>query len=246
MSAARHNTALERLFDGRQEVRMPLDDEQLRGLPARRGVFCLADRAGRCVLLATAANIRGRLRGRLEESHGPRPSRSADLRAVTRRVYWKLAASHFETDWRYLEIARAIWPRRYPAMLSWKPAWFVGVDPAERYPHFARTRAPAGPPGWTCVGPFETARRADEFIEAIQDAFDLCRDVQRLRRSPNAARCAYGQMGRCLCACDGTVGLADYRRAVARAAAFAAGDRAGYLAELRRRMRAAAEALEFE
>ena len=233
------------MFDGRLDVAASLSDQQLREIPTKRGVFLLTAEDGRPILLTTAASIRSRLRGRLDERDPTRPTRSADLRTITRAVHWKLAGGHFETDWRHLELARAIWPKSYTKMLSWKPPWFVHVDPAEAYPYFQRTRDVFAAAG-RYVGPFETTRSAEKFIEIVQDAFDLCRDIQCLRRSPNAPRCAYGQMGRCLSPCDGTVGMEDYRRQVARAADFAAGMRAERLEQLKGLMQSAARELKFE
>ena len=233
------------MFDGRLDVAAPLSDQQLREIPTKRGVFLLTAEDNRPILLTTAASIRSRLRGRLDENDPAHPSRSADLRTITRAVHWKLAGGHFETDWRYLEFARAIWPKSYAKMLSWKPPWFVHVDPAEAYPHLQRTRDVFAAAG-RYVGPFETARSAEKFIEIVQDAFDLCRDIQCLRRSPSAPRCAYGQMGRCLSPCDGTIGMDDYRRQVARAADFAAGLRAERVEQLKDLMQSAARELKFE
>ena len=66
--------------------------------------------------------------------------RTADLRQITRKVVYKLAGSYFETDLQYLEIARKMHPRAWRSLVAWKPAWFAHVDPAEPFPHFARTR----------------------------------------------------------------------------------------------------------
>lgn len=233
------------MFDARLDVSPPLSDEQLSQVPAKRGVFLLTDEADRPILLTTAASIRNRLRGRLDEQDPSQSTRSADLRTITRAVHWKLAGGHFEMDWRYLELAREIWPKSYHKMLSWKPAWFVRVDPDEPYPHFERVRCVGASPG-RCVGPFETARSAEKFIEIVQDAFDLCRDTQCLRRSPSAARCAYGQMGRCLSPCDGSVSMDLYRQEVALAADFAIGLRTRRIEQLKARMQAEARELKFE
>lgn len=245
MAGPRQTGGIGGMFDDRLDVRPPLTNEQLGEIPAKRGVFLLAGEEDHPILLATAASLRARLRGRLDEPDPQETKRSADLRAVTRAVYWKLAGSHFEMDWRYLELARSIWPKTYTKLLSWRPAWFVHVDPRGAPPHFVRTREVFAS-GGEYLGPFDGARSADRFIEAIQDAFDLCRDLQRLRRSPRAERCAYGQMGRCLCVCDGSVPMDAYREVVAAAAAFAAGRRQDRRNQLQRRMRAAAAELQFE
>jgi DNA polymerase-3 subunit epsilon len=246
MSGADTSDSFAGLFDAHLPVRPPLTDEQLKAIPAKRGVFFLVSDGERPVLLATAASVRARLRGRLDEpADSQEPTRSADLRAVTRKVYWKLAGGHFETDWRYLELARSIWPKGYGGMLAWRPAWFVRVDPAEPFPQFVRTREAPASPG-RCVGPFPNGRAAERFIEIVQDFFGLCRDTQWLRRSPRGQRCTYGQMGRCLCPCDGTIPMEAYRQAVVEAAEFAAGRRDTYVRRLRTQMDEAAEALRFE
>lgn len=245
MAGPIHSSDLAGMFDGRVNVAAPLSDEQLREIPTKRGVFLLTAEDDRPILLTTAASIRSRLRGRLDEKDPEHSSRSADLRTITRAVHWKLAGGRFETDWRYLEIARAIWPKSYAKLLSWKPPWFVHVDPAAAYPHLRRTRDVFAGPG-RYVGPFETTRSAEKFIEIVQDAFDLCRDIQCLRRSPNAPRCSYGQMGRCLSPCDGTIGMDEYRRQVARAADFSAGLRTERIEQLQDLMQSAARELKFE
>ena len=232
-------------FDGRLDVQPPLTDGQLAEIPAKRGVFLLTAEGEAPILLATAAGIRARLRGRLDEPDPERHKRSADLRTITRAIHWKLATGHFEMDWIYLELAKAIWPKTYAKLLSWRPAWFVHVGPAEAFPHFVRTRDVFATAG-RYFGPFESGRSADQFIDAVQDAFDLCRDIQCLRRSPCGQPCPYGQMGRCLCPCDGSISMDAYRLMVAAATEFAAGPREPHVQGLKRQMASASAELEFE
>ena len=234
-------------FDGRLDVQPPLGDEQLLQIPARRGVMALLGPAGQVVLLATAADIRGRLRRRLREPDEDERKKTADLREVTRAVLWRLASGHFETDLRFLELAEAIYPRRYASMLAWKPPFFVHVDPAEEFPHFVRTRNVLGArAAGRYFGPFPSGRECERFIEAIQDAMDLCRDNRCLRQSPHGQRCPYGQMGRCPSPCDGRIDMSEYRRMVERAIALAEGRRDELRQEWTQRMRSASASLAFE
>lgn len=233
------------LFDTALPVSPPLSDEQLAAIPAKRGVLLLEDEGGRPILLLTAADIRARLRGRLAE---PPPEegrkKTADLRQITRQILYRLCPSHFETDLTYFELARTIYAGAFKDLLSWRPAWFVQVDPQEKFPHFARTREADG--AGLCIGPFESGHSAQRFIEALEDLFDLCRDYGCLRQAPTGPACSYLQMGRCLGPCNGTISLDDYRQVMARAAAFAAGDREPAMADLQQRMQHAAATLEFE
>ncbi|MBN1942329.1 MAG: hypothetical protein JW849_03445 [Phycisphaerae bacterium] len=236
------------LFDEGLEVQSPVSDEQIRVVPAKRGVVLLAGENDEPIVMLTAADLRARTRNRLAERTNadlPVPRKSPDLRRITRRVYYRRCESLFETDWWFLEIARQIWPGRYAKMVSWKPPWFIHIHLADAYPHFQRTREVFARPG-CYLGPFAAARDAEAFIEALQESFDLCRSITCLRRAPNGPRCAYAEMGRCVSPADGTISMDAYREILAGALAFAAGDRAGLRETLTSRMKAAAVALDFE
>ena len=232
------------MFDGQLEVAGSLDDAQLQRIPAKRGVVLLAA-GNRPIQLITAARIRQRVRTRLDEPPDERVRKSADLRRITTRVLWKLSAGPFEADLDHLELARAAWPGEYAAQITWKPPWFIHVDLDAAYPRFRRSRKfPSG--NVRSFGPFISGAEAEHFITALRDAFGLCRDHRCLAQSPNARRCAYGQMQRCLAPCDGTVSADEYRLAVSRAADFIAGDRKSLRRELKDEMEQAAGKLEFE
>ena len=233
------------MFDASLEVAPGLDDAQLSAIPAKRGVLALVAANDQPILLLTAADLRARLRTRLSEPVEAVRRKSADLREITRKILWKLSPGHFETDLNYLELARAIWPQTYTGLLAYKPPWMVHVDAREKFPHFVRTRE-VSLKGGLCLGPFESGQGADKFIQAVEDAFDLCRDYQCLRAAPHGQPCAYLQMGRCVGPCNGTTSLEEYREIVARAAAFAQGERASFAKELQSRMKEAAAKLQFE
>ncbi len=227
-------------------VAPPLGEEALAAIPAKRGVFLLVSAEGRPILLTTAADMRSRLRFRLTEPQEDGPSRRADLRAITARIAWRLTHSAFETDWQFLELARAIWPRTYTELLSSRPAWFLTVEADAAIPELGRTQALDAALAERSLGPFPDRSGTEKFIEALTDAFDLCRCVQILRQAPRGSACPYKQMGRCGAPCDGTGSLADYRDALLQAARYAAGDREGLRRELDAEMRSAAKAMAFE
>ncbi|MFA6133535.1 MAG: hypothetical protein WC869_05915 [Phycisphaerae bacterium] len=233
-------------FDGELAVAPPMDEEQLALVPARRGVFLLLAEGGEPLILTTAADIRSRLRSRLTAPDpGQGRKKTADLRAITARILWKLTDSHFETDWRYLELARTIWPSAFARLIPWKGGWFVHVDPSARFPHFEKTND-ASTAGGRCVGPFPSGRAAQRFIDSLADAFDLCRDSRCLARAPHGQPCPYLQMGKCLGACNGTISMEEYRAVIAAAADFAAGRREAFREQLTSRMKGAAGELAFE
>jgi len=221
----------------------PLTPEQLAKIPGKRGVFLLEGAAGEPILLATAASIRARMRGRLAApDEDAAPSRRADLRDVAARVRWRLTTSHFETDWQYLELARLIYPDRYRTMLGFAPAWFVHVRTDADFATFARARQV--PPTGQCFGPFPTSRACGRFIEILQDVFDLCRCEQLF--SGAGAGCIYAQMGKCIAPCRRDRALAVYADMVDRACRCAAGEREEVARQIDKTMRRAATDREYE
>jgi excinuclease UvrABC nuclease subunit len=231
-------------FDGAVAVEPPLSDQQLAQVPAKRGVVGLLADGDLPIVLLTAADIRARLRTRLAQRDPLQRHKTADLREITRRITWKLAHGHLETEMLYLDLARRWWPDDYASMLGWRLGWFVCLDPQAQYPRLVRTHDVPGA-GGTCVGPFASGKAAGTFIEIIEDAMGLCRDIRCLRLSPNAPPCPYAQMGKCASVCDGTMSLDDYRKLAARAAGVLAGDRT-YAQELHAAMQSAASELRFE
>jgi SAM-dependent methyltransferase len=222
-----------------------VDEATLKAIPAKRGVALLLARDDQPILLLPAADMRARIRNRLRNPSQEELSRMADLAAITTRVFWLQTFSHFETDWAYLELARAIWPKTYRELLSIKPPWFVHVDPDEDAPHFARGRNLLDKPGMK-IGPFATAKAAEAYIEIIEDVFDLCREPHCLAEAPNAAPCTYGQMNRCLRPCDGTISMEAYRRVVREAAELAVGRPEPTRERIEAEMKRAAGKLDFE
>ena len=244
MGESRQDGKLARLFDAGVAVAPPLTAEQLLEIPAKRGVFLLSGPAGEPILLATAADIRSRVRHRLAEAEGPAGKR-ADLRQIAAGVWWKLADSHFEMEWQYLRLARAIHPDTYPGLLGARQGWWVQVDPAEGVPAFRRTKAVYTRPG-RYLGPFGDKHSAQRFIDILIDAFDLCRNEQILRRAPRGAGCVYAQMGRCCGYCEAPGRMDEYRRLLERVSQYAAGEREPARGEIDAEMRRLAADKQYE
>jgi len=231
-------------FDCCVPVSSPLGPEALEAIPAKRGVFALLAGDDRPILLTTAADIRARLRHRLTAPEDGGRRKTADLRAITAAVCWQLTYSRFETDWRFFELARAIWPETYTQLLPRRSVWFVAARADGALPHLAVVRE--GETGADAVGPFLGRRSAGQFAEALADAFDLCRCYAGGRKRPEPGTCAYKEMGRCAAPCDGSASMDACRRTLAEAMRFAAGDRAPARQRLAAGMREAAAAMDYE
>ncbi len=232
------------LFEACVELDDPVE-EALKRIPAKRGLALLRTADQRPVLLLPAADMRARVRNRLSHPSQEEQTRMPDLAAITRRVCYLRTFGHFETDWAYLEIARNLWPDTWREMVTLKLPWFVHLDAQEPAPHFRRGRDVFRRRGLK-IGPFPTARAAESFIEILQELFLLCRNPACLAEAPDASACTYGQMGKCLRPCDGTISMQEYRKILAQAGEFAVGKREEFRRHLRSRMARAAADLDFE
>ncbi len=232
------------LFDASTPIRAPLDLPGLMAIPGKRGVFLLEGPNATPLLLATAADIRSRMRFKLSAPQEG-PSRKIDLREIAVALHWKLAHSHFETDWRFLELARAIYPQGYQELLAWPAAWFVHIDPADKAPAFKTSNQP-GQLGGEYFGPFPSRSWAQEYINSLLEVFDLCRHENVLRQAPHGQPCVYAQMGRCRCPCNGSISMDDYRRLLLEAVAVAGGGLEPFRSRSQTRMKDLAAAQQYE
>jgi len=224
------------------EQRAPI--EAAAQLPNSGGVFCLDDSAARPILLASAQNIRRAAIGRLAEPD--EPSRRAQLREIATHIRWTATHSLFETDLRYWQAARGIYPQDYRKRISAGSAWFLEVRRNDAAPHLAPMRSASKQPDQCSLGPFPARRDAEAFARMLEDLFDLCRYHHILVQTPHGQPCAYFDMGRCDAPCAGRMPMEDYRRAMDRALAFACGDRTAPIDALTVRMTEAAAAQRFE
>lgn len=232
-------------FESHLEVAPPVADEQLAQVPAKRGVLLLTDEHDLPITMITAGGLRQRLASRLAEpAEDDGPRRTADLRQITRHVWWTLTSSHFETDWRFLDLAPKVWPKRFGDMLTSRKPWFVHITRDADVPQFARTHEPA--PGARAFGPFPSGRSADKFVQILVEVFGLCRQPLRLGHAPHAHSCAYLQMGKCHGACEGKITMDAYRVILDEAIRVASGDQAGTRAAWEADMQAASKELAFE
>jgi len=133
------------MFDGRLEVVGTLDDAQLAKVPGKRGVVLLAG-GDNPIQLITAANIRQRVKTRLDEPQDDRLKKSADLRRIITSVSWKLSGGPFEADLCLLEIARALWPDNTPPRSTGnRPGSCTSIQPRSTRVSIGRENSPGGP-----------------------------------------------------------------------------------------------------
>ena len=220
----------------------PLED-LLKSTPAKWVVYLFTDAADQPVQLLCVKNLRASLKRRLGGDEMIGPTRKVDYRELVRRIYWRRVDSAFEADLVYLDIARRLFPQSYRGMMGFSPAWFVQVNPANRFARYVKT-IDSKREG-IMIGPFADKHAAARFMELIEDAFDLCRYYNILIESPHGRACAYKEMGKCPAPCDGSISIEQYRQMIQWSAEVAVAPEK-FVADHTHRMAAAAAELKFE
>jgi excinuclease ABC subunit C len=187
-------------------------EELLKAVPAKWVVYLFTDADDQPVQLLCVKNLRASLKRRLGGEELIGPSRKVNYRDLIRHVYWRRVDSAFEADLVYLEIARRVFPRSYRGMLGFEAAWFVHVNPAQRFPRYVKTTDLSRE--GILIGPLEDKHAAARLIELVEDSFDLCRYHNVLIQSPNGRACAYKEMGKCPAPCDGSISIEQYHETV--------------------------------
>ena len=216
------------LFDGAVELSDTAESfrNSTLSLPAGCGVALLADQADQPILLLAGARLRGLVRRRLEEARPELKTRSTRLGPIVRRVFYVRCYSKLESHLRYLDIARAVWDRRYAELFDKRlTCHLICIESGRRYPFFRHTNSLSND-SLRYWGPFLGYKSTKRFLEAVQDIFSLCRRPERLTGALRAGACSYAQIHRCSSACDGSVSSQQYGLQIARAIEFLDGSAA--------------------
>jgi hypothetical protein len=214
-------------------------------VPAKKAVYLLVDSEGQPLLLATVGNLRAALQRRMVDDQPDAKTKRIHYGKITHKVHYRIVHSPFAANLWYYRAASQLFPERYNEMVSWRPAWWVSVDPAAEFPRFRRTQD-LSDSRLQYAGPIPEKNAATKLIETLEDLFDLCRYYNILVQAPHGKACAYKEMGKCPAPCDGTVSMEHYRRQMGDALIFLRGDNRAWRQACEMEMHAAAAKLEFE
>ena len=235
----------QRLFDGCVKLAPGEElNETTVSLPASGGVCLFAGIEDQPILLVYGGNCRNLVRRRLADEDEAPSRRRGRLRPITACVWYRRAWSAFETQYAYMQIARAIYPDSYAELTRRAKAWFISLAARNGYRYLTVTDSVKGDLNdhW---GPFATRKSAGSCLEILQDVFDLCRCPENLARAPKATPCAYAQMNRCAVFCDGSSSQ-DLCNELVGQAVKCLDEPAESAAKMERQMKASADARQYE
>ena len=224
---------------------LPLSNPLTR-LPTCKGVLLFADADDKPIQLLIAANLRRTATARLLPEDANGTSKRGDLAAIVRKIYYSRCYNDFRNSLTHYAAAKMTYPKEYRKMLKLSRQCYVRIDLSAEWPIFHATEKVSTAAGVKIFGPFPTRRSANDFIQILQNAFDLCQMPQLIAHRDKAASCSYLQMKTCPGPCTGQISRQEYLEQITAALDAAGGDVEKQKAVLTQNMQQAAERMDFE
>ena len=217
--------------------------ERLKATPTRPGVYLMRDASGAVLYVGKAARLRNRLR-----SYFGSP---ANLEPKIRRMVGHVADFEFvvtESESEALILENTFIKRDRPpynARLKDDKGYpYIKIDLSEEYPQVYFTRRVL-PDGARYFGPFANAGSVRKTLDLLKRLFPY-RSCTKVITGTDPRPCLEYYIHRCVAPCIGNVSKEEYHEVIRRVLLFLDGKTETVLRDLKRRMRTASDALEFE
>jgi excinuclease ABC subunit C len=219
-------------------------EEQLKGLPAKPGVYLFRDEKGNMLYIGKAKLLRPRVRSYFQATPDTRstiqrlPGRVADIEVIVTDT--EVEALHLEQN-----LVKRHRPPFNVRLRDDKSFPYIAVTVEDDYPRVMFTRE-RHRRGVVYFGPYANAKKVRETLDVLNRVFPYrpCEGPQPGRHS--GIPCLDYHIERCLAPCVGYVSQEDYAKIIDGVIEFLSGETRPILRELERKMKQAAEGERFE
>lgn len=215
----------------------------LENLPERPGVYLMRDAQGEVLYIGKAVNLRSRVRSYFT----PSAQENAKIRRLVARVAdLEFIVTDSELEALILEanLIKTHRPRFNVRLRDDKRYPYIKITWAEPFPRVLVTRR-VERDGSRYFGPYTSSAALHQTLDLLRRSFPYLTCNRKITGRDERA-CLYYEMGRCLGPCIGAVTQEEYRAMIEGLIRFLEGRSDEVVADLERRMRAAADALDFE
>jgi excinuclease ABC subunit C len=225
-------------------------EERLRNVPLSPGVYLWKDAGGKIIYVGKSKALRDRMRSYFGAPRG--------LNGKTRRLVsliadfdYVLTSSELEALVLEMNLIKQHRPKYNILLKDDKSYPYIKITVRETWPRIFTTRKVLDD-GARYFGPFASAGSVRATLKLLNRLFAFrppydCSDVKFDRHRRAGKPCMYYDIKRCLGPCvPHLTSAAEYRRAIDSACLFLEGKSEQIVQDLRRKMEAAAEELEFE
>ncbi len=214
-------------------------DPRRRDYPDKPGVYIMKDSAGERIYVGKARSLRNRVRSYF---NGEKDIKTRFLLAAMADIETIITNTEYEALILENNLIKQ-WKPRYNIDLKDGKTYPVIRLTAEEFPRVYRTRRMIFD-GSEYFGPFPKPHQIDLYLRLIERHFPLCK--YRGSRKQRSYPCLNYHMGRCAGACCGKITREEYQKIVDGVRKLLSGRSEELLRDLRDKMKAAAEAQEFE
>ncbi len=218
-------------------------EQILKTLPVKPGVYLHKNAQGKVIYVGKAVNLKSRVRSYFHKS--------AQDNAKTRRLVDEIADIEFIVATSELEalllentLIKKYQPRFNVRLKDDKRYPYIKVHWHEPFPKVTTTRRLQND-GARYYGPYTAAWAAYQTLDLVRKIFPYL-TCNRVITGNDPRACLYYHIGRCAAPCIGVVNQAEYRAIIDGLCDFLGGNTEPVVAEMRRQMDEAAEALDFE
>ncbi|MCR4897544.1 MAG: excinuclease ABC subunit UvrC [Lachnospiraceae bacterium] len=220
-------------------------DEELKKLPKSPGVYIMHDAADGILYVGKAVNLHNRVRSYFRKNIGRGP---AIDQMVARIAWFEYIVTDSELEALVLEnnLIKEHSPKYNTLLKDDKTYPYIKVTLGEEYPRILFSRTMKKDKS-RYFGPYSSAAAVKDTIDLLNKLFCLRTCNRNLPRDIGLERpCLNHHIHQCSAPCNGLISKEDYRQQVDRALDFLGGNVAPILSELERKMKDAAEAMDFE
>jgi len=221
----------------------PALDLKLQTLPTRPGVYIMKDAAGKIIYVGKAINLRNRVRSYFHTPHS-QPPKVQRLVAEIADLEYIVAGSELEALILECNLIKKHRPRYNVRLKDDKRYPYIKISMQEEYPRLTVTRRMLSD-GARYFGPFTNVKAVRTTLELVRKIFPYILCKREITGNDKRA-CLYYHIGRCPAPCTGAISREQYRELMQQIALFLEGRQGQILESLKKRMLAAAEALDFE
>jgi excinuclease ABC subunit C len=218
-------------------------EAQLKGMPAKPGVYLFRDANGSVLYVGKAKSLRARVRSYFRGGD----SRLGLDRLIERVEQIEVIVTSTEVEAFHLEqnLIKRYRPTFNVRLRDDKSYPYIAVTVEDEYPRVMFTRE-RHRRGVTYFGPYASAKKVRETLDVLNRVFPYrpCEGPQPGRHS--GIPCLDYHIGRCLAPCVGYVTKEDYREIIERVVQFLSGETRPVQRELEEKMHDAARRQEFE
>lgn len=219
--------------------------EELKKLPIKPGVYIMHDAQDAILYVGKAINLRSRVRSYFRENIGRGPQIDKMVSLIARFEY---IVTDSELEALVLEnnLIKEHLPKYNTLLKDDKTYPYIKVTVGEEYPRILFSREMKKDKS-RYFGPYTSAGAVKDTIELLNKLYQLRTCNRSLPKDIGAERpCLNYHIKQCLAPCQGYVSKEEYRAQVEQALDFLSGNYGFILKDLESKMKAAAEAMEFE